>query len=465
MTSAAAAIATATELASRVKPGPRYTSYPPATEFRGGFGPPEAAAQLAALRDADDDTPLSLYLHIPFCSQLCWYCACNVVVTKRRSRGAEYVDLLAKELALLADAVGTRRPLIEIALGGGSPNFLGVDELIRLIEIVGKTFTIDPEAIRGIELDPRDTHPAQLVALSGIGFRRLSVGVQDFDPAVQRAIHREQSADQTAKLVHDARELGFTEVNMDLVYGLPLQTTETIIETIDQVIALEPDQIALFGYAHVPNRKPHQKLLERAAPIPDPLQRATLVLAAHERLENDGYVHLGIDHFARPTAPLTQAAASGNLHRNFQGYVVKRAAAVIGCGSTAISESNGAYWQNHSDIDEWEKSVRAGQLPIARGVALDDDDQIRRYVIMSLMCEEELDFAKVDERFGITFEDYFGKELVRLNDAEFDDLLQIDRDARWLGATWRGRMLVRNVCKVFDRYSNPETDKRFSPTL
>lgn len=462
MTSVAA---TATELASRVKPGPRYTSYPPATEFHAGFGPAEGIEQLRRLREADDDTPLSLYLHIPFCSQLCWYCACNVVVTKRRARGSEYIDLLATELGLLADAIGTRRPLVEIALGGGSPNFLGVDEMTRLMKIVGDTFTISPDAIRGIELDPRDTHPDQLVALSGIGFRRLSVGVQDFDPRVQRAIHREQSAEQTAKLIHDARELGFTEVNMDLVYGLPLQTTDTIIETIDQVIALEPDQIALFGYAHVPSRKPHQRLLERAAPIPGPLQRATLVLAAHERLENAGYVHLGIDHFARPTAPLTQAAAAGNLHRNFQGYVVKRAAAVLGVGATAISESGGAYWQNNSDIDEWEKAVRAGELPIARGVALDDDDQVRRYVIMSLMCEEELDFAKVEDRFGIAFEDYFAKELERLGEDEFADLIELDLDARWIGATWRGRMLVRNVCKVFDRYSSPTSDKRFSPTL
>lgn len=435
-------------LAAHAQPGPRYTSYPPATQFHPGFGAADAARELAAIGDGE---PLSLYAHIPFCTRLCWYCGCNVEATRDRRKGTAYVDVLLDELALVAGATGGRPRLVELALGGGSPNFLEVADTARVVDALGRHFTLDDAAAFGVELDPRDTRPAQIDALAGLGFTRVSVGVQDFDPAVQRAIHREQSAAQTRAVIERARGSGFTSVNVDLVYGLPGQTPEGIGRTLDEVIALAPDRLAVFGYAHMPHLRPHQRLVERDLAVPGVPARIELLRVVMDRLAAAGYVRVGLDHFARPDDPLARAAASGQLGRNFQGYVVERATRLVGIGASAISDVGRAYWQNHVEVEPWTAAVRAGALPVARGVALDADDEQRRFVIMRLMCDGRIDTGEVEARFGPGFAGRFAAELAAL-DAQ-PELARVDRERGEIVATPLGHHLIRNVAAVFDRYA------------
>lgn len=456
------------ELVDRVRPGPRYTSYPPATEFTTAFTSGDAAAELERLVAERPAATLSLYAHVPFCPSLCWYCGCNVVISRDRAKGADYVELLTAELGLLAARVGEGRRVTEIALGGGSPNFLHPDELVRLFDAVRARFSVDERAEIAVELDPRETRAEQLAVLAGCGVGRISVGVQDFAPAVQAAIHREQSVEQTASLIERARAEGIARINADLVYGLPAQTPASFAATLDAIIAMAPNRLALFGYAHLPHLRPHQKLVERAGPVPGARLRAELVQMAFDKLERAGYVRIGLDHFALPDDDLARAAADGTLHRNFQGYTVRRADALVAVGTTGISDTGGAYWQNVSDVDAWAASVRAGELPVARGIRLDDDDRLRRHVITRLMCDGVLDLHSVDEQFGIRFADYFAAELDELGADEYADLVELDREAGSLLATPLGTHLIRNVCMVFDRYlAKPQAGAlpRFSPTL
>ncbi len=437
-------------LAAHAQPGPRYTSYPPATQFHDGFGAVAAARELAAIGTAE----ISLYAHIPFCTQLCWYCGCNVEATRDRSRGAAYVDLLLRELELLTAAIGARPRLVELALGGGSPNFLETRDATRLIEAIRVAFAVADGAAIGIELDPRDTRPEQIDALAGLGFTRVSVGVQDFDEDVQRAIHRIQSATQTRAVIERARARGFDSVNVDLVYGLPGQTPASVGRTLDEVIGLAPDRLAVFGYAHMPHLRPHQRLVERAAPVPGIAARVELLRVVMDRLADAGYVRVGLDHFARPDDPLARASASGQLGRNFQGYVVQRTERLLGVGASAISDSGHAYWQNHVDVETWSDAVRAGTLPVARGVALDGDDELRRFVIMRLMCAGRVDFAEVEAAYGVSFASRFAPELAALA-GQHDALAAVDNERGAVIATPLGHHLIRNVCAVFDRYARP----------
>ena len=456
-------------LASLVIRAPRYTSYPPATRFAPSFGPREAAAELERLRRDAPGSPISLYVHVPFCRSLCWYCGCNVVVTRRRDRGSDYTDVLVDELALLARAAGQDRPVSELALGGGSPNFLRPRDLERLFRAVRGCFQLAADADISVELDPRDTTAEQIQVLADQGLTRVSVGVQDFDPAVQDAIHRFQSVEQTRDLFESARRRGVEHMNADLVYGLPRQTLDSFGRTLDAVVALAPSRIALFGYAHVPDLRPQQKLVERAGALPDARARAELFALAEGRLGQAGYLRLGIDHFARPEDPLAVAAASGRLSRNFQGYVVKRAEALLACGATGISDSGSAYWQNHADLARWAGEVAARRLPVARGVALDGEDRRRREVITRILCDGRLDFAALDASLDGRFEDLFGAELDRLDsDPELAELCRIDRSTRTLTATPLGSYVLRNIASVFDAYLAPASDRparRFSLTL
>lgn len=461
-------------LQRHVRPGPRYTSYPPATRFHAGVGGEVAAAEIERLRVSDPAAPISLYTHIPFCRSLCWYCGCNVIATRNRDRGLAYVETLAAEIAILGDRLGGDRALSELSLGGGSPNFLPPEGLRRLGAAVRAAFRVLPDAELGIELDPRDTTEEQIAALAGEGFTRMSVGIQDFSPEVQDAIHRHQSAEQTAQLLETARAHGFRTVNCDLVYGLACQTPETFAATLDAVIGMRPDRVALFGYAHLPHLRPHQKLVERAGPLPDTTARAELLGVALRRFDDAGYVRVGMDHFALPDDALARASRDGELQRNFQGYVVPRARYLLACGTTGISDSGGAYWQNHVDIEAWTAAIERGELPVARGVVLDADDAIRRTVINRLMCDGAIDLADVDTACqaegGRDAGAYFATELDELCQEGYADLVRVDRLRRRVEATPLGRLLIRNVAMVFDRYlreaeSTAGPRPRFSATL
>ena len=442
------------ELSSR---GPRYTSYPPATEFR-PISAAEVTDELAALRSAGD--PVSLYVHVPFCKSLCWYCGCNVIPTRDRSKGDHYIDVLATELAIVASRLGTGFRISELALGGGSPNFLSPRSLRMLMSAIDRYFTRVPGARLSVELDPRDTTTSQIAAFKEAGFRALSVGVQDFSSAVQDAIHRHQTAVQTRWLIETARTAGFTDVNVDIVYGLPRQNEESFMRTIDSVIELAPERIALFGYAHLPDRLPHQQLVERAGRVLDRYERATLLLAAIDRLTSAGYIHLGLDHFAKPGSSLARAAEDKRMIRTFQGYVEQRASSVIGLGVSAISSTPRMFWQNHTELATWEQAIASAQLPVARGKVLDTDDQIRRTLIERLMCDGEADLDALGARFGFEPAGYFANELQAL--AQQPELARLD-EAGTIRTTPIGKLLVRNVCMMFDRYHS--AGGRFSSTI
>ncbi len=453
-------------LLKHVKPGPRYTSYPSAAEFSDAFTVADAEAELARIK-ARPDEPISLYLHIPFCTRLCWYCGCNVTITRDKHKGTDYVDVLCREIELLSDAIGPGRALSEVAIGGGSPNFLESEDLARMSSAIRDSFQLTEDAELGVELDPRETTEAQVALLSEFGFNRVSVGVQDFAPEVQRIINRTQSIEQTTDLIDCARACGYKTVNVDLIYGLPGQTAESFGETMDVVCDLGANRIALFGYAHLPHLRPHQKLVEREGPIPNTELRAELLGVAFQRFSDAGYLRVGMDHFALPDDELVAAARDGRLHRNFQGYVVRRANSLLACGVTGICSTQTAHWQNLTDVDEWRAQVESGKLPVRRGIRLDTDDQIRALVITRLMCDAELDWSLVDEAFGISFEEYFGSEIDELATEEYADLVMVDRAARRFEATPLGCNLIRNVCMIFDRYHKPPVEgrPRFSSTI
>lgn len=440
--------------------GPRYTSYPPATEL-GPIAMERVRRDLEAVAAAGE--PVSLYVHIPFCRNLCAYCGCNVIPTRNAERGDGYVDQLATEMALVAGLLRDA-PVTEIAIGGGSPNFLSPRTMRTLVGTLGRYFRVAPDARRSIELDPRTTTSGQIEALADLGFTALSVGVQDFAEEVQDAIRRHQSVAQTRWLVQRARACGFDDVNVDMVYGLPLQTETSFAATLDAVIALEPDRIALFGYAHLPSKLPHQRLVEQAGRVLDPYERATLMLMAIERFGAAGYLHLGLDHFARPGSRLARAAAEHRMIRSFQGYVERRAEATIGLGASAISSTRRMLWQNHAKLPEWEAAITAQRLPVARGFVLDHDDRARAALIDRLMCDGEVDLERLGHEHAFEPEAYFAAELAELE--RLGDLVRYDRDRRAIETTPMGRLLVRNVCMVFDRYyRRADGAPRFSSTI
>jgi oxygen-independent coproporphyrinogen III oxidase len=437
--------------------GPRYTSYPPATEFA-AMDHARVVSELGRLRQ--EGNPVSLYAHIPFCRSLCWYCGCNVIPTRDTSKGEHYVDMLATELALHAETLGIGYPVSEVALGGGSPNFLTPKSLRTLRTAIDRAFTIRPDARMSVELDPRDTTTAQVDAFAQAGFRSLSVGIQDFSTRVQDAIHRHQTLAQTGWLIERARVAGFTDINCDIVYGLPRQEESTFLATIESIIGLRPDRIALFGYAHLPDRLPHQRLVERAGRVLDRYERATLLLLAIDRLTSAGYIHLGLDHFAKPGSALANAATEKRMVRTFQGYVEHKSDTVLGLGVTAISSTPRMYWQNHGELAAWERAIGSMQLPVARGAELDVDDRIRRSLIERLMCDGEADLDALEQRFGIQPMTYFANELETL--AQQPALASLADHT--IKTTPLGKLLVRNVCMMFDRY-NRDDGSRFSSTI
>jgi len=445
-------------LADRASRGPRYTSYPPATEF-GAVSHERVRRELTDIGSGSD--PISLYFHIPFCRSLCAYCGCNVIPTRDERRGIGYVDQLATEMTLVAGRLFTA-PVAEIAIGGGSPNFLAPKTMRTLFASIDRYFKVAPDARRSIELDPRQTTTSQIDALADAGFGSASFGVQDFSEAVQDAIRRHQSVAQTRWLVERVRAAGFDDVNVDIVYGLPFQTETSFEQTLDQVIDLAPDRVALFGYAHLPDKLPHQRLVERAGRVLDRYERASLLLLAIERFARAGYIHLGLDHFAKPGSRLARAAAENRMTRTFQGYVERRAESIIGLGVTAISSTPRMHWQNQGDLAGWEEAIAARRLPSERGFVLDEDDRARGAVINRLMCDGQADLAAISGLYGLDGDRYFARELATL--ATIPDLASYDPETHTIQTTPMGRLLVRNVCMVFDRYHGQRANS-FSTTI
>lgn len=447
-------------LADYASRGPRYTSYPPATEF-GPIGPERVARELDRIGRANE--AVSLYVHVPFCKSLCAYCGCNVIPTRDENRGVAYVDQLATEMALVAGHLLASK-VVEISLGGGSPNFLEPRSMRALMHALDRYFAVAPDARRSIELDPRRTTSSQIEALSELKFTSMSFGVQDFSEPVQDAIRRHQSIVQTKWLVDRCRAAGIADINIDIVYGLPLQTETTFAATIDAVIDLAPDRVALFGYAHLPDKLPHQRIVERAGRVLDGFERATLLLLAIERFTAAGYVHLGLDHFARPGSALAKAAAEHRMTRTFQGYVEHQSDNVIGLGSSSISSTSRMFWQNHTLLPSWEKSIDARQLPVRRGFVLDRDDRLRRDLISQLMCEGEADLGELGRGYDVDADTYFANELSQLS--SIGDLAAYDKSTHRITTTQMGKLLVRNVCMLFDRYfQNASEPARFSSTI
>jgi oxygen-independent coproporphyrinogen-3 oxidase len=451
------------QLAKLDVPGPRYTSYPTADRFVEAFGPAayrQALQQRAEGAVVGGAPPLSLYVHVPFCESLCWYCACNKIITKHKSRGTEYLGWLEREVALHREVLGTQQPVSQLHLGGGSPTFLSDDELEALLQMLRSNFRVLPEAELSIEVDPRTAAPGRLARLRAMGFNRLSFGVQDFDPAVQQAVHRVQPYEQVAALMAEARALGFESINVDLIYGLPRQTPESFARTVAQVAGLRPSRIALYAYAHLPERFKPQRRID-AALLPVGGHRVRMLGDAIAGFLGHGYVYIGMDHFALPDDALAVAKRQGRLHRNFQGYTTQPDCDLIALGVSAIGRVGATYSQNAKTLDEYQDALAQGQFPVVRGLAVTRDDLLRRAVIMALMCQGRVDFESIELAHLVRFQQVFATELERLRELEAMGLVSLtDREIQVTATGW---YFVRAIAMVFDRnLQSDEARARFS---
>ncbi len=445
------------------KAGPRYTSYPTAPMFHAGIGGDAYAESLA--RAAKSDAPLSIYLHVPFCDTVCYYCGCNKVVTKQRERAEPYVDALLREIDMLADAVGNRRTVTQLHWGGGTPTFLSESQIRSIMaRLKGRfTFADDADGEFGIEIDPRECHAGTVRVLREVGFNRMSMGVQDFEPTVQKAVNRIQTEQETLSVLEQAREYGFQSINIDLMYGLPHQSEETFNHTLSTIIDFSPDRIALFNYAHLPKMfMPQRRISE--ADLPSPAEKLNILKLSIDRLLAAGYVFIGMDHFAKPDDELTIAQREGKLYRNFQGYSTQADAELLGLGITSIGYVDGGFFQNVKTLDEYYVEIEAGRFPVFRGYRLSDEDHLRRHIIMRLMCDFALDFRSVEQRFDIDFAAHFSIEMDELRDLAADGLLRLDNDG--FEVLPGGRLLIRNIAMVFDEYlRNRQEEVRFSKVI
>ncbi len=432
------------------RPGPRYTSYPTAPQFRSDFGERELRA--AALESNGDPIPrrLSIYAHMPYCVSPCFYCGCNRIITRDETRAEHYIDRLVQEIDLTAPLFDRDREVVQLHLGGGTPNFFSPAQLGRLLSHLRSRFSFAERDLEcSIELDPRFIAPAEVHALAGEGFNRASLGVQDFDPAVQEAINRVQGVDETRAIVDACRASGMRSINIDLIYGLPRQERESFQRTLGTVIAMRPDRIAIYGYAHMPNLFKAQKQIE-AEELPSPEERLALLQLAMNELGAAGYVHIGMDHFALPHDELAQALEHGSLQRNFMGYTTHAQTDLIGLGISAISQVGDTYSQNPRDLVGWEAAVENGRLPVFRGMRMNADDQLRADVIQQLMCQGEVVLAPLERRHAISFRAYFEDALARLRPLINDGLVDLRHDR--IKVSERGRLLLRNIAMCFDQY-------------
>src|SRR5208282_788805 len=441
--------------------GPRYTSYPPATKFTESVTWDQLSAKIQENNRESRD--LSVYFHIPFCETLCWFCGCTTVITLNHAQGMSYVEALGREVARLAPRLNKKSKAVQLHFGGGSPTFLRPDEIRRLGEIIHQHFTFSPDIEAGVEVDPRRLTRDHLVALREIGFNRASMGVQDFNPKVQEAIHRIQPREMTQQAMDWMRELGFGSINLDLIYGLPHQTPESFNETLDTVLEMKPDRLAIFSYAHVPWIKPSQKILEQKI-LPAPETKLRVLKLVIEKLTANGqYVYIGMDHFAKPDDELAVAQKKKQLQRNFQGYSTRAGADIYAFGMSSISQIPDAYWQNEKELPKWQEAVEVGRVPLQRAYFVTDEDKIRRETIMRVMCDLSLDYVAMSQKFGINFAEHFASELAALAPFEADGLVK--RTPSGLEVTDTGRLFIRNIAMCFDNTLAPAAERKHSRTI
>ncbi|HAS87568.1 MAG TPA: oxygen-independent coproporphyrinogen III oxidase [Candidatus Competibacteraceae bacterium] len=444
------------------KAGPRYTSYPTAVQFHEGFTDSEYRDM--ALAGNATGKPLSLYLHIPFCDTVCFYCACNKIITKNRRHAGPYLDHLHREIALQGALFAQARPVTQLHWGGGTPTFISPSEMRDLMRVTGEHFHLldDDSGEYSIEVDPRETDEHTIALLRELGFNRLSLGVQDFEPIVQKAVNRLQSREITLNVMDAARREGFKSISVDLIYGLPLQSVASFGRTTDDIIAQNPDRVSVFNYAHLPDLFKTQRQIDSDA-LPPPAVKLDILKMTIERLTAAGYVYIGMDHFAKPDDELTLAQRAGTLYRNFQGYSTHADCDLIGLGTTSIGMVGDSYSQNLKGLEAYYERIDQDRLAVFRGVRLDADDRLRRAIITELICHFALNFATIESKHDIGFSDYFVVELAELADMASDGLLALDSTGiRVLPA---GRLLIRNICMVFDRYLREQVNRRFSRVI
>ena len=443
--------------------GPRYTSYPTAVEFHDAFGPAEY--QAACARSNSAGRPLSLYFHIPFCDTVCFYCACNKVATKDRSLAQPYLDRVYRELEMQSGLFDKSRRVEQLHWGGGTPTFISQDQMQALMDQTRRWFNLADDEVGeySIEIDPREADAQSVALLRRLGFNRMSLGVQDFEPQVQQAVNRIQTEAETLAVLEAARTEGFRSISIDLIYGLPFQSVAGFTRSLDRVLAFSPDRLSVFNYAHLPQRFKPQRRID-ADQLPPPQTKLDILQATGERLAAAGYVYIGMDHFAKPDDELARAQREGTLYRNFQGYSTHADCDLLGLGVTSIGKVDNSYAQNRRELEEYYADIDAGRLPVFRGIELSRDDEIRRDTITKLICNFSLTYADVATRWGIDFGAYFAADLARVKPMEADGLLEMD--AQGIRVLPRGRLLIRNICMAFDAYRNgPEAQGGFSKVI
>jgi oxygen-independent coproporphyrinogen-3 oxidase len=455
-----------TELLQRFDvPGPRYTSYPTADRFVDAYGEAQYVQALDQRRLGARAyaVPLSLYVHIPFCASLCYYCACNKVITGNYGKAVSYLHHLKQEIQLLLPHLGHGQSVSQLHFGGGTPTYFKDPELIDLMTTLKSAFQLQPGGEFSIEVDPRTVDAKRLQTLFDVGFNRLSLGVQDFDPQVQVAVHREQSAEQVKALMHEARWLGFESINLDLIYGLPMQTEQSWARTLATVVDLKPDRVALYGYAHLPARFKPQRHID-ASTLPNATQKTAMLAMALAAMQAAGYVYIGMDHFALPQDALSIAKRQGRLHRNFQGYSTQPDCDLVSLGVSSIGSIGANYVQNAKQLDEYEDLLNQGRLPVVRGIALSRDDLTRRSIIMALMCQGQVDFESIESAHLLNFKDSFAQELRQLQPMTEQGLVRLTGQA--IEVTALGWYFVRAIAMVFDRYVQSDQQRsHFSKIL
>jgi oxygen-independent coproporphyrinogen-3 oxidase len=443
--------------------GPRYTSYPTALQFTDEFT--EQTYRDAVDQSFRKESSLSLYFHLPFCATVCYYCACNKIITKDRGVALPYLDHLHREIEQQGDLHDRSRPVSQLHWGGGTPTYISNEQMTALMTQTRKHFNLysDDSGEYSLEIDPRTVDREKISLLRELGFNRISLGIQDFDPRVQQAVNRIQSEDQTFEVIEAAREDGFRSVSVDLIYGLPHQSTASFTITLDKINRMNPDRISIYNYAHLPDRFKTQRQI-KAEDIPSPAEKLQILELCINQLTSFGYVYIGMDHFAKPEDELAVAQRNGSLQRNFQGYSTHAECDMVAMGITAISNIGVTYSQNEKSPDLYYDKIDQGRLPVFQGAVIDADDQIRKAVIMSLICQFELSFSEIESKYDIAFQDYFHNELQRLSALAEDELLELDE--KQIRVSSKGRLLIRNICMIFDRYIQaPQLSNRFSKVI